>query len=362
LNTGILTTYRFFAAALVVMFHFAHNTRVGQAFPVLIESGPEMVTFFFVLSGFIMGVTCLPDEHFKARQYWVRRFSRIYPAYLLAALAMLLLFPKQGLANGSLAALLHLLMLQAWLPHAALAVNGPGWSLSVEMFFYAILPLLVLAVRRKPPQRQTLFALAFGLWLITQLLHLYCLNATAHDSALLLKDAVLYFPLSHLCSFVLGFAGYYYLAQRPTTALAPWQSDLLVLSALIVVIAVLAHEQELAQLVHLELPFESSLLSPLFLLLILTSVRNTGVMSRLLTRPFALQLGEASYGIYILQKPAWLMYKNWLYPRLNSGLHWHLSNDIHFCLYLALLIVAAWSIQTHIENPLKNRIRRRFQA
>jgi len=97
-----------------------------------------------------MGVTCLDDGQFSTRQFWIRRFSRLYPAYLIAALLMLAFAAAREQAQDTPAITLHLLMLQSWLPQDALAVNGPGWSLSVEAFFYAILPLVIKTIANIP--------------------------------------------------------------------------------------------------------------------------------------------------------------------------------------------------------------------
>jgi peptidoglycan/LPS O-acetylase OafA/YrhL len=352
MRTDILTSYRFFAATLVVMFHFAKNTAFGTKFPVLVQSGPEMVTFFFVLSGFIMGVTCLDNPAFERKDYWLRRFSRIYPAYLIAALLMILLFGQRDLARDPVAITLHLLMLQAWWPQYALTVNIPGWSLSIEAFFYALLPGMVFMLRRTHATPKNFLLLTLTLWSITQLVHLYCLNSVAATSPAI-RNWVLYFPLSHLCSFLLGLAGYRIATQQTVRK----GSDLLLALLFVAVILVLAYKKELSAICGMELPFESSLLSPLFLVLILVSLRGETAIGRLFsTRPF-LRLGEASYGIYILQKPVWMMYKTWLYPFANTTLHIHLANDIHFCIYLAILISTALWIQKQIEVPVKSWLR-----
>jgi peptidoglycan/LPS O-acetylase OafA/YrhL len=51
-----LTFFRFLAASTVVIFHFGIPTFGANNFTV---SGPKMVTFLFVLSGFVMGLAYL---------------------------------------------------------------------------------------------------------------------------------------------------------------------------------------------------------------------------------------------------------------------------------------------------------------
>ena len=91
-----LTSLRFFAALLVVVFHYnlAH-----PLFPVSIANfGYEAVTFFFVLSGFILTYTHgIPDAGLNIpwRTFLIARLVRLCPAYYLAIIAILLLFLRR---------------------------------------------------------------------------------------------------------------------------------------------------------------------------------------------------------------------------------------------------------------------------
>lgn len=49
-----LTFFRFIAAFIVVIFHFGTGTWFTKIFGRFVTAGPQMVSFFFVLSGFIM--------------------------------------------------------------------------------------------------------------------------------------------------------------------------------------------------------------------------------------------------------------------------------------------------------------------
>jgi peptidoglycan/LPS O-acetylase OafA/YrhL len=142
-----LTGFRFLAALVVVLSHLGPPPGAPEPLRALFASGYSGVTFFFVLSGFV--ITHNYAEHFRGgvhRQglwsYAVARFSRVYPLYLLALVAVTL---PMGWAELSRADWwLHALALQAWHPDGAvaLAYNGPGWSISVEAFLYACFPLV----------------------------------------------------------------------------------------------------------------------------------------------------------------------------------------------------------------------------
>ena len=72
--------------------------------------------------------------------YLKNRFARVYPVYFLAILLTLFIYMFKGIKLMDL--FLNIIMLQAWVPGKALTVNFPGWSLSVELFFYISFPIL----------------------------------------------------------------------------------------------------------------------------------------------------------------------------------------------------------------------------
>src|SRR4051794_30823970 len=86
-----LTSLRFFAAFAIVLYHIPVTLPKlynGNAF-LLFGYG---VDFFFVLSGYVLGVTYGYREQFDTADYFRRRFARIYPVYLLTTAAWAVLF------------------------------------------------------------------------------------------------------------------------------------------------------------------------------------------------------------------------------------------------------------------------------
>ena len=84
-----LTSLRFFAAFLVVLFHLqSMQITLGPAwFRELSSIGYVGVSFFFVLSGFILVYTC-QGKSVNVMKFWRTRFARIYPAYVFSLLLM----------------------------------------------------------------------------------------------------------------------------------------------------------------------------------------------------------------------------------------------------------------------------------
>src|SRR5215472_5538849 len=130
-----VTSLRFFAAFHVALFHMKEMR---------ILTGPNWLTsfagigyvgvsFFFVLSGFILVYT-YEGRNIELGNFWQTRFARIYPAYIFSLLltfpffywgALKLHVPFFAFASDHfwLTTLLVLLLLQAWVPPAALSWN-----------------------------------------------------------------------------------------------------------------------------------------------------------------------------------------------------------------------------------------------
>jgi peptidoglycan/LPS O-acetylase OafA/YrhL len=144
-----LTSLRFFAAFAVFAHHFTGfggQTGMGRA-PLIYpysQIGAYGVDFFFVLSGFLLTWIYKPGEHLGS-YYW-RRFGRIFPAALAALpLAMFADYYLSGVQINWFGLISSVFLLQTWFPHIQpeLPGNGVTWTLSVELLFYALFPLVV---------------------------------------------------------------------------------------------------------------------------------------------------------------------------------------------------------------------------
>ena len=101
------------------------------------------VLLFFMISGFVI---LMSAERVKgAADFAWARFSRLYPAYWAAiavTFAVLMLFPLPGRQPSGRLALVNLSMLQHVIGVGN--VDGVYWTLHVELYFYAIIFVLLL--------------------------------------------------------------------------------------------------------------------------------------------------------------------------------------------------------------------------
>lgn len=137
--------------ALAVMAVMAHHTQSlgGFDLPFFGEAGGWFgVQLFFVISGYLITDSA---SRYPLRTYALHRFFRIFPAYWVAYLGVGWL--AGGLFSGRGDAwplLLNLLNLQQLSPRALIEhdVLHVSWTLTVELLWYLLAPLLALGGRR----------------------------------------------------------------------------------------------------------------------------------------------------------------------------------------------------------------------
>lgn len=138
-----LTGLRFFAAFLVVMHHFTNFAQLPLIWH-WAGFGTTGVSFFFVLSGFVLTWSFVPGDT-APRFYW-RRFARVWPLHLVTTLlAVPVFYMWRDVPMDWTGVILSVFLLHAWVPAVStyFAGNPASWSLSCELFFYAIHPFLV---------------------------------------------------------------------------------------------------------------------------------------------------------------------------------------------------------------------------
>ena len=344
-----LTFFRFIAASIVVIFHYGRGTALAGIAPKFLTAGPEMVSFFFVLSGFVLMVAYW-DREFDTKKYLRARIARIVPTYYLALGATLLLADT---ILGTRAIALSALFLQSWVPPYPLSLNTPAWSLSIEMFFYATFPAVMWILKSKPIQPLKLFAGAFLFWLLTQAILTYLLNSSFYQPyPSTSHDLIYYFPLSHLSTFVLGVAGgYYYLKAGRETIGPNWFLISGFLGTCVVIFSAISSKGAIAKWFGMRIPFASGSFAPLFLLLILfATFSQKTLLQRWLSNRFFILLGNASYAIYIFQLPFHDFMDVYIFPRLN------LAGEPSFYVYFLALTIFSILVYFYFEKPVKRLI------
>jgi len=351
----ILTSLRFFAAVNVVLFHLAPQCS-NRFLRNVVNSGPEMVEFFFVLSGFILAYVYIDDESpggmaGTRADFWKARLARILPAYVLGLLLLAPIFFYTGLVSrivplGTFLPGLVLvpLFLQAWWPSAALLWNMPAWSLSVEVFFYAIFPALVGFYSRGRGLQMLLlaFVMLVGAALVREAI------AELVPPSPFLNHFLWYFPLLHLPLFMFGMAlGRWFLDSRNSRLLV--HPAVLLWGGIVSAVVLLGLRSWLP-----EWAVATPVLSAVFGTVILGAAASPPGRG-LLQAPLLILLGEASYALYILHMPIGFWWK-FSVGGLGVAGDWLL-----FCAFAIVAVGASVACFLWIETPLRRVLLRLTQ-
>ena len=291
-----LTGLRFFAALAVLMFHygasFSERLHVPAFASRLLHNGYLGVSLFFVLSGFILTFT-YRDRLVNARflgDFAVARLARIYPVYLAA---LLLGLPVLLVPLTPASAVKVLLMLQAWTPPSSpqgYAWVTQAWTLSVELFFYILFPLVLPAVRRLGVPACAL--LAGGLAVAIVVLG----SSSVTPSTALWPTAPAWLPLLPALRFLEFLYGA--LACRLMLKLRLAGSSMVGLLPTAVCILAIVLVLGLS-----EQPNIKAVATVLFALLIVQLAEGETPIARILGSRVLLLLGGASYAVYLFQGP-----------------------------------------------------------
>ena len=153
-----LTGVRALAATMVFWHHYLPPVAVvGQFLQYFFQEMHAGVSIFFVLSGFL-----IYHRHSSAEslhrvpliRYCFHRFARIYPMYFLVVvgtMAWTLIFHYPVRVPAGLVAtilLLQLTFVRGFSDQYKFIGVGQGWTLTVEVTFYVLFPLLLILVRR----------------------------------------------------------------------------------------------------------------------------------------------------------------------------------------------------------------------
>jgi peptidoglycan/LPS O-acetylase OafA/YrhL len=305
-----LTVARF-AAALLVVFHHAHSVlqdpqQVPQAaLRTFFNSGYIGVTFFFILSGFV--ITASSHDKLSVPSwtgtltFFARRGARIVPLWLFLSMPFVLPALLARPIPGSV--LQFLTFTQAWSSDMTVAFGylHVAWTLSCEMFFYALFPLAALIVARLQQRSGHIGAILVVLGI---LLPLCVYLAFFRDAPMPLnfRDAdgpnrwLYRNPAARFPEFLLGM-GLFLCLQKHRVRIQQAQLRRIWLTALAAAIIVLCA-------LMCSLPISAASLTlvyipPFALIVFCLAAIEINEKPVAVSAPLLLLLGEASYALYL---------------------------------------------------------------
>ena len=305
-------------------------------------------------------MSALTPGTMDARRFWVARFSRIYPVYLFSlavSLGMLMdEYHAQSHVHFYTGLVLTPLLLQGWDPMLSTFWNTPAWTLTTDVLFYALFPLLItwnwLRERLKRP-RGILLSM-FSFWLIGLVLPtIYFFlhpdgeqHIGRYSSGFWLR-ALKFGPIQHVPSFLFGMALASLNSFIPEKSRSRLMIGLLGFAAVYIVL----YFGDRMPYVYMH----DGLLMPLYAAIVI-GLAGESVLTRIFGIWPLLMIGEASYCLYILHFNLWnLIHDSKVLERTGlSGLDPWLS--------YVLLVAAALLAVRFVERPGQAWIKRHLQV
>jgi peptidoglycan/LPS O-acetylase OafA/YrhL len=399
-----LTGLRFIAALSVVIAHSIHGMTVAgnplwyTYFAALSAFG---MTLFFVLSGFVIHYNYSDQigEH-RWRGTWnffVARFARLYPLYILSAILVLY---DQGIFLNALdgdvssvktlkfALPFYLSMTQTWVYAAngdfslvyqfpSLRVMQISWSISTEWFFYIIYPIVCLFLTRLRSTRLIWASLAITAGTLVVMAaafgavgaidrfggnHFGPVGTLAHGEQDSFFRWLVYFsPYARVPEFLLGcvVAATYRAVQQHRPSIREHRAGrclpyLALLITLGLYLIMFSPTRPLPFLTFLHMNF--GLAVPVALLLF-GLVRYETILSRALSSAWMIACGDASYSIYLLHI---LIIPNAGLEAFPIGQSFALTCIVLVRMIVTIAVVIGFSLLVYrvVESPARRLLRR----
>lgn len=326
---------RFWASIFVVASHIGVFGLWGQ--------GGIMVSLFFVLSGFFIAKPLKSDgeEAFLSLKSWgsfyLTRIVRIIPIHWCSLLLAYWLFPNAFTFDRILK---NMFFLEGW---------AHLWFLTHEMLCYLLAPAVMAAVALlKRHFKVGNIWLSVGFFAASVLLHIYLYNITAFR--------VLAQPF-RFDLFLLGISfSYLYksgvlqsICRRDFSLAADFFSILLILAAQFSGCRVLARfDPTLSEyMIGWARPWLCGFLGGVLILLV--ALNPKGIISRIFSFPWFVQLGKASYGIYIIHYYYFIIYPQPLATPMRN----FIVDSLFSC--CVSLVFFKW-----VEEPLYRFVKKRI--
>jgi peptidoglycan/LPS O-acetylase OafA/YrhL len=267
----------------------------------VVALGYTGVSFFFILSGFVLSMAYLKTGHsFEVGRFLSARFARIYPALLVSLLfdlphflhvEMNLLHERWGEVLAGLGVSFG--ALEGWFPRVQ-ALNTPSWSITDEFFFYLLFPWVAVVLWRMRPW--ALCALSVSVYVVNNGIVLALGRRYPGTDGFSLN------PLTHLAEFVIGIAVARLAVgiSKSTRWSALWRrcAPVVALGAagLFLAIPGFSVPIPISLLQH-------TLLAPIFAAMILALSSGNRTLSAIFSARWFVVLGESSFALYLFHVP-----------------------------------------------------------
>lgn len=349
-----LDSIRGIAALMVVVYHF-----IGWKWPEettyhvasMIFNGADAVSFFFVLSGFVLSYKYLHnDKSMQTPNFLYKRILRLYPAYIVTVIINYLYWNRVLLLDGQITNVLQDIFVdnsqKLWQELVMVKLNHkfyiPGWTLAVEMVFSLLMPIFVFLARKE----------IIIIWLLIPITFVI----GGHHLSMFTMHFSLGILLAYYYPIIVNF-------DFKSSTLFSWRYIIFIL---VFVLFSIRHVRRIwpfgedydriAKLINLDMFHYTGIGSALILLWII----NTPRIQKFLTNRFFLFIGRISYSVYLCH---WLAVvfamNNW--DKMMSFFSNYYFGAISILLGVIATTISAATIMYYVVEEPFIKISRRYK-
>jgi len=336
-----LDSARGIAACLVALGHFValkYDHTVTDKYYSLLFNGDGAVSFFFVLSGFVLSYKyIILKQKLDIKKFYTSRFFRLWPAYFINVAAMciyVMILNKQFNISTTVNTFVYDVSSfweEALMIRLYHAYYGPGWSLTVEMVASLLMPFFILiALKERRLIWYLIFALILGagqnffysLHFLLGIL-ICCYSPEINYENLKQKKWFKYKYLFLVCALLLWEFKFYenmsYLSSK---------------------------YQNLAGFIGINPYHYSGVASAIFLMYILSSKK----LQRILENKILVHIGKLSYSIYLVHFVS-VYYIYQYFEKSIPSKNPHIVVTLMILGYIVLTYALSWLMHHAIELP-----------
>ena len=346
-----LTSLRLFFALAVFFSHLAflkNDLKYSGVYDSIFSEGFLGVSFFFILSGFILALNYeskFVEHRVSYKDYILGRIARIYPVHLLTMLFALPLSYKVFYKY----ILFHITLTQSFIPDKDFyfSLNAPSWSISDEMFFYCLLPFLILFFNKN--KHILTIMIAIGLMLI------FALNIYLPDSD---QHYWIYVnPFVRLIDFIIGIAlykVYKYFKSLKTPLIRYANYDIL---AILIFIIFFVFKDK----VDISYRYSIYYFIPMCLIILCFALSSgnskQSLFSKILSNKLLVKGGEISFSFYL-----WHLLVIPYFQIVFTKMGLNVPAEIQIILMLFLTIVLSYISFEFVEKYFNTKIKEYFKS